>query len=106
MTPVQAKEYATRIRLGEQVWFWTYKPPPRGITQIGACFSDGSGVASRIEATGQRWGNWPWKPDTTQAPLPELKASHDNQWEPLSAENTAAVLGALDRLAAQDVKIK
>jgi hypothetical protein len=80
MTKEQAQEYATRIRLGEPLWFWRAAGQDRG-----ACFSDKTPIVV-----------WPGHTRHTHCtrPVPAGAAL----W-PLSLFNRDRVLEALDRRA-------
>jgi hypothetical protein len=79
MTKEQAREYATRIRLGEPMWYWCAGQ------DRGACFSDRTPIAA-----------WPGHTQHTPSTWP-VPAGAD-AW-PLSLFNQDRVLEALDQRA-------
>jgi hypothetical protein len=87
MTKEQAREYATRIRLGEPLWFWRTPDPRIPAAWLGACFSDRTPIVA--------WSNH-LDDDyrLSQDPIPGLAAL-----EPLIPDNRNAVLSLLDQRA-------
>jgi hypothetical protein len=101
LTRKQAREYATRIRLGEPLFFWSEPGTPSGKEY--ACFADKTllavALSRSLAARGVRVGdsdswNTANSPDANRVP-----AEYPARWEPLMTRNCEAVLVLLDRIA-------
>jgi hypothetical protein len=104
MTKEQAREFATRVRLGEPLWFSYTSSGNRQLQPAYATFGDGTKVAvetdletnpsAPVRTFSMCWG----VPDgpSVQLPLPYRRAPFS---EPLHPDNCAAVLALLDQIA-------
>jgi hypothetical protein len=87
MTPAQAREYATRIRLGDRLLFW-YSTGTVSFELRGGCFSDFTPVA--------RWDAGR-DPGLDTRPVP-----HPHRHWPMSSVNRGRILVLLDKVAMLD----